>query len=89
MKREAHLDGKRNFVTISNLIPDIIGRKFAVQSFSSCKSNLVGYTGMSDKFIQALCNGHVREVRYPEVHLSECKNKVFANEDCVNGVCKS
>jgi hypothetical protein len=93
MKREAHLDGKINFVTISNLIPDIIGRKFAVQSrqliFSSCKSNLVGYTGMSDRFIQALCNGHVREVRHPEVHLGECKNKVFANEDCVNGVCKS
>lgn len=85
--------GKRNFVTTSNLIPDIVGRKFAAQPrqliFSSCKSNLVGCAGMSDRFIQALCNRRVGEVRHPEVHLSECKNKVFANEDCVDGVCKS
>jgi hypothetical protein len=50
---------------------------------------LVGCAGMSDRFIQALCNRRDGEVRHPEVHLSECKNKVFANEDCVDGVCKS
>jgi len=71
----------------------IVGRKFAAQSrqliFSSCKSNLVGCTGMSDRSIQALCNGRVEGVKQPEVHLSECKNKVFAMMMSMQSWCNS